>query len=187
MNPRKVHSQSVWWCLYYPILLHYNKITIYYYIPRLPITYIWKSNIIYNIFFSLDLRISAPKCPDTSKWIHILREPIKMRLVHGPTSWILGDDSPINCHCFFFIPVWSLLLLSISVHWQMPTLGWPKPAGFWKTLVSAEYSIAQKNPPWDQTLKSRQISPNQIILVEAKGKSSPPQKKVRANTTVTFA
>ncbi|CRL28688.1 unnamed protein product [Penicillium camemberti] len=28
----------------------------------------------------------------------ILREPIKVRLVHGPTSWILGDDSPITSY-----------------------------------------------------------------------------------------
>lgn len=118
----------------------------------------------------------------------ILREPIKVRLVHGPIPWILGDDSPIICQCFLFIPVLSLLLPSIDVHWHIPTPGWQaKNSGFsgihrpWLQL-----SIAYgPSPPWDQTsnlVKSIQIK--SIKQVEAKGNN---KKKVPTNTTVALS
>lgn len=123
----------------------------------------------------------------------ILREPIKVRLVHGPTSWILGDDSPITCQCFCFIPVLSLLLLSIDVHWHIPTFvlrgGKPKTVGFWNHRPWLQLSIAYDqralSPPPPEIRP--QISPNQSKSSRANRLKRKGNKKVPTNTTVALA
>ena len=133
----------------------YNDVYIIppYYIMLLITTYLLLE-FIYNIsFLCFDLRISAPKCPDTSSQpcerIHsfpILDEPIKIRLVHGPTSRVLGDDSPIICHCFFFHSRLELVaavdLRSLTDTYSVLRGGKPNTVGFWNQRPWLQLSIA---------------------------------------------
>lgn len=117
----------------------------------------------------------------------ILREPIKVRFVHGPTSWILGDDSPIICQCFFFIPVACCCCRSTFIDiYLLHTPGWQakKTVGFWNHRPWPQLSIAYgPKPPEIRP----QISPNQSKSSQSNRLKRKGNKKVPTDTTVALA